>query len=101
VNRSSVTLDEHLADRLTTRFAQRVIEAAALPAPRADDVRESCEVSHDGQLLRVTCTITGSSHEQPWDGSEGEAVALVDEAADATAYLITKTTHYAWLRSRR
>jgi hypothetical protein len=97
----SVPLDEQLASRLAARFTERVLDAAALPAARAGDVTESCEISRNGSSLRLTCTITGSSHERPWDGSEGEAVALVDEAADDTAYLITKTPHYAWLRSRR
>jgi len=49
----------------------------------------------------TTCTITGTEHERPWDGSEGPAVALVDEAAESTAYLVTRTNKYAWLRSRR
>jgi hypothetical protein len=37
----------------------------------------------------------------PWDGSEGEAVALVDEAADSTAFLVTRAPPYAWMRSRK
>ena len=94
-------LDDSLASRLAARFAERVMDAAALPAARTTDVRESCEMRRDGQLLRLTCTITGSSHEREWDGSEGAAVALVDEAADDTAHLITSTPHYAWLRSAR
>jgi hypothetical protein len=94
-------LDDSLVTRLAARFTDRVMDAAALPAARAADVRESCEMRRDGQLLRLTCTITGSSHEREWDGSEGAAVALVDEAAGETAELITSTPHYAWLRSAR
>jgi hypothetical protein len=90
-------LDEQLASRLAGRFAERLIDAAGLPRARETDVSESCEVSHDGQLLHLTCTITGSSYERPWDGSETEAVALADEAAEDTAYLITQTPHYAWV----
>lgn len=93
-------LDQQFLLRLAARFTQRVMDATALPAARGGDVSESCEISRDGQLLRLTCTITGSSHERPWDGSESEAITLVDEAADDTAYLISKTPHYAWLRSR-
>jgi hypothetical protein len=95
------TLDDSLASRLAVRFAERVMDAAALPPARVADVQESCQMSCDGQLLRLTCTITGSSHELDWDGSEGAAVALVDEAADDTAYPITRTPKYAWLRSAR
>jgi hypothetical protein len=72
-----------------------------LQAGREPEVSESLEISRDGRLLRLTCTITGSSYERPWDGSEAAAVALADEAAEDTAYLITKTPHYAWLRSPR
>ena len=76
------------------------MDTAGLPPAREADVRESCEISRDGRLLRLTCTITGSSHERLWDGSDAEAVALVDEAAEDAAYLITRTGHYAWLHSR-
>lgn len=77
------------------------MDAAALPSARAADVQESFQMSRDGQLLRLTCTITGSSHERRWDGSHDAAPALVDEAADDTAQLITRTPHYARLRSAR
>jgi hypothetical protein len=94
-------LDHDVALRLATRFAERVIGATDLPPVRETDLRESCELARAPGLLRLTCTITGSTYKRPWDGSEGEAVALVDEAADDTAYLVTRTPHYAWLRSRR
>ena len=76
---------------------------AQLPSARRADVRESCELwtSGDPPLVGVTCTITGTEHERPWDGSETRAVALVDEAAESAAYLVTRTNKYAWLRSRR
>ena len=63
-------LDEQLASSLAARFTERVMDAAALPFARAPEVRESCETSRDGPLLRLTCTITGSSYDRPWDGSE-------------------------------
>jgi hypothetical protein len=94
-------LDDDVASRLAARFAERVMETAGLPPIREADLRESCELSRDAGLLRLTCTITGSCYERPWDSSEGEAGALVDEAADSTAYLVTRTPHYAWMRSRR
>jgi hypothetical protein len=71
-----------------------------LPPARKNDVSQSCEITRNGELLRLTCTITGSSYERTWDDTEAEASALVDEAAEDTAYLVTKTPHYAWLRSR-
>lgn len=94
-------LNDEVASRLAARFAERVMEATDLPPIRETDLRESCELRREAGLLLLTCAITGSSYERPWDGSEGEAVALVDEAADGTAYLVTRTQHYAWMRSRK
>ena len=94
-------LEDSLAGRLAARFAERVMNAAALPPARAADVQESCQMSREGQLLRLTCTITGTTHECDWAGSEGAATDLVNEAADDTASLITRTPHYAWLRRAR
>ena len=92
-----------LSDTLTERFTERVMNDAQLPPARRTDVRDSCELwtDTDPALIGVTCTITGSTYEHPWDGSDREAVALVDEAADGTAYLVTRTPPYAWIRSRR
>ncbi len=96
-----VWFDDELASRLAARFAELVMGATDLPLIRKSDLRESCELRREARLLRLTCTITGSSYERPWDGSEGEAVALVEEAADSTAHLVTRTPYYAWMRSRR
>jgi hypothetical protein len=96
-------LDADLASRLAQRFSDRVLAAAALPAARAGDIRESCEfaLNSDPPLLALTCTITGSTYEEPWDGSEATALRLTDDAAEDTAWLVTHTRHYAWLRSGR
>jgi hypothetical protein len=96
-------VDAQLLSRLVDRFTAGVLDAARLPPARASDVRRSCEISLSGdpRLLRLTCTITGSTYESPWDGSEDVAFSLVDEAADDTASLVARTPHYAWLRSRR
>jgi hypothetical protein len=88
-------LDGDVASRLAARFAERVRGATDLPPIREADLRESCELSRGSGLLRLTCTITGNSYERPWDGSEGQAVELVDEAVESTAYLVTRTSHYA------
>lgn len=95
--------DADLASRLAERFCERVTGAAELPAAHAADIRDSCEfaITDDPPCLRCTCTITGSSYERPWDGTEATALALTDEAADDTAYLVRRTPHYAWLRSGR
>jgi hypothetical protein len=96
-------LDTRLDTTLVERFAHRVLVRAGLPLARDDDLRASAEYSLDDEadLLSLTCTITGSTYEQPWDGSEVAAVSFTEEAADDTADLITQTRHYAWLRSRR
>jgi len=86
---------------LPERFADRVVEAAALPSARRDDLRESCEITTEPPELSLTCSITGSSYERAWDGSELQAMQLVDEAADGTAFLITGSRHYAWMHSQR
>jgi hypothetical protein len=95
-----VQLDQQLTSRLTAEFAERVTAEAGLAPARKNDVRQACEITRNGKLLRLTCTITGSSYERTWDGTEADASALVDEAAEDTAYIVTKTPHYAWLRSR-
>jgi hypothetical protein len=99
----SLRLDAQLAAKLADRFSEEVMRAAELPAARAKDIRDSCEpqISDDHSTFRLTCTITGSSYERPWDGSETAVLAMADEAAEDTAYLITRTPHYAWLRSAR
>jgi hypothetical protein len=93
-------LDNDVASRLAAWFADRVLRVADLPPIREVDLREFCGLSRDAGLLRLTCSITGSSYERLWDGSEGEAVALVDDAADSTAHLVMRTPHYAWMRFR-
>jgi hypothetical protein len=85
--------------RLAEQFADRVLQAAVLPRVRRDDLRESCEIAAQQPRLSLTCTITGSTYEREWDGSESQAMQLVDEAADSTAHLI-RARHYAWMHSK-
>lgn len=95
-------LDSGLDQKLVERFAEQVFALAVLPRAREADVRSAPEFwIEGGTTLGVTCGITGSSYETPWDGSEETAVALAEEAADGTAWLVTKTPHYAWLHSGR
>ncbi|MBA2460944.1 MAG: hypothetical protein H0V45_04125 [Actinobacteria bacterium] len=100
---SSEQLDRQLVSRVVERFGDGVLNSGDLPAARSEDVRASCEVrvNDDRSLLRLTCTITGSSYETSWDESEAVALGLADEAAEDTAYLVNRTPHYAWLWSSR
>lgn len=101
--RRTSMVDPQLKQQLVDRFTEQVFALADLPRAREDDVRAAPEfwLANEGATLGVTCTITGSSYEIPWDGSGEAALALADEAADGTAYAATKTPYYAWLRSRR
>src|ERR1700675_4090856 len=81
-------VDPELVSRVVDRFSEQVVRAADLPAARRQDVRESCQLrlSDYRSILRLTCTITGSSYEQPWDGSDAAVLALADEASQDTTY---------------
>jgi hypothetical protein len=94
-------LEAKLQHSLTKRFADHVMRAANLPLARRHDVEQAPSFSLEHGELRCTCGITGSTYATAWDGSEERAVALVEEAAAGTAFLLTKTPHYAWLRSSR
>jgi hypothetical protein len=98
---ADVPLDSRLASLVAARFAERVLDAARLAPARRSDLNESCELRLDDSVLRLTCTITGSSYERPWDGSDAGALGLADEAAEGTAHLIERTPHYDWMRSGR
>jgi hypothetical protein len=98
---ADVPFDSRLASLVAARFAERVLDTASLPLARQSDLSESCELRRDDSVLRITCTITGSSYERPWDGSEAGALGLADEAAEGTAHLIERTPHYDWMRSGR
>lgn len=86
---------------LANRFAQRVVELGRLSAERRADLRDSLTITVEPQRLSLTCGVTGSTYERVWNGSESEALALADEAAEGTAYLIANTPHYPDMRSRR
>ncbi len=96
-------LHADLVAKVAARFAHSVVEGARLPAARLSDLRDSCELSLVGQppLLTLTCTITGSTYECPWDGAETTALGLADDAAESTMRLVADTRHYAWLQSAR
>ena len=93
-------LDAPLREKLTQRFADRVMESAELPEERRADLERAPEFAVERGELRCLCRITGSTYAVPWNGAEDLAERLADEAADGTAFLITRSSHYAWLRSR-
>ena len=93
--REGASLDPQLTARLAVLFTDHVLDLADLPPVRADDVRDSFEIESGGHrlALRVICTITGSTYERDWDGSERTAVSLTEQAAEDTAYVVTRTPH--------
>jgi hypothetical protein len=94
-------LSADLEHALVERFAAYVMQAAHLPDARRSDVEQAPAFSVVGGEIRCTCRITGSTYFAEWDGSEAAAARLADEAAEGTAFLVTRTPHYAWLRSSR
>ena len=96
-------IEPQLASRVADRFSERVLDKTSLPVVRRADLRESCELhlSEDQGRLHLTCTITGSTYVRTWDGEDATVLALADEAADDTAFLVAETGHYSWLWSRR
>jgi hypothetical protein len=63
-------LDRGLDQKLVERFTEQVLALADLPLAREADVRSAPEFCIEaGTTLGVTCGITGSSYERPWDGS--------------------------------
>ena len=93
-------LDPTLRVSLVKRFADAVLEGAALPLARRGDVEEAPTFSAaDGEIV-CTCGITGSTYAEPWDGSRPSAEAFAESAGDSTAALVARTPknhHYAWL----
>jgi hypothetical protein len=74
---------------------------ADLPSARRPHVTESISFRVDSAQLACTCDITGSTKSSTWNGTPGDAEQLVDDLADETAFLISETPHYAWLRATR
>jgi hypothetical protein len=96
-------LEDAIERDAARRFADHVMREAKLPPQRRRDVEEALEfhVSADG-ALECTCTITGATYRhEHWNGDRAAVLALALDAGDGTAYLVTSTPHYAWLRSRR
>jgi hypothetical protein len=99
-----VTVDVELHESLAEVFSQAVMNGAALPAARRDDVQEAPTFSSRGGEILCTCDITGSTYSEPWDGTSAAAEAFAQTVGEATASLVarTKKNHkYAWLYARR
>jgi hypothetical protein len=99
-----MTLDASLRESLTSRFADAVMQDAALPAARRQDVEGAPSFSAaDGDII-CTCDITGSTYVEPWDGNAASAETFAQSAGKATAALVARTPknhHYAWLFASR
>jgi hypothetical protein len=89
---------------LVSRFADAVIDGAALPPARRADVEEAPTFSAaDGEIV-CTCSITGSTYAEQWDGSSASAEAFAKAAGESTAALVARTRknhRYAWLYASR
>jgi hypothetical protein len=72
-----------------------------LPEIRRRDIEESVTFEAEAGPFTCRCDITGPTNGDTWDGSLQRAEAVVDEAAEDTAYLVKKTGLYGWLHSRR
>jgi hypothetical protein len=99
-----MNLDASLRASLVSRFADAVMQDAALPATRRQDVEEAPSFSAaDGDII-CTCGITGSTYAEPWDGNAVSAETFAQSAGEATAALVARTPrnhHYAWLFASR
>ena len=97
-------LESSLHASLVTRFTDAVMLAAAVPTARRADVEEAPTFSAaDGEII-CTCSITGSTYAEPWDGSSASAEAFAKAVGESTAALVArrKENHlYAWLYASR
>jgi hypothetical protein len=97
-------LNGSLQASLVARYANAVMKGAALPVARRSDVEDAPTFSAaDGEIV-CTCSITGSTSAEPWDGTRAAAEAFADVAGESTAKLVARTTknhHYAWLYASR
>jgi hypothetical protein len=89
-----------LQSLLVHRFADAVMLGAAMPPARRADVEQAATFSVvDGEIV-CTCSITGSTYSEPWDGSRASAAAFAASVGESTAALVArrKKNHlYAWL----
>ena len=69
---------------LVQRFVDHVMSVAILPPGRRAEIEQAPRFWIEHTELRCTCGITGSTYAAAWDGSEGRAMNLADEAAEGT-----------------
>ena len=100
----ATVLDRDLHAALVKRFTDAVMQTAGLPAARQPDVQAASRFSSkDGEIV-CTCSITGSTYTQPWDGSRSAAEAFAQSVGEDTADLVRRTPknhQYAWLYAAR
>lgn len=97
-------LSAELEAALVRRYAELVMRRADIPAARRADLEASPRFTASDDWISCTCSITGSSYERTWDGSDASALAFADDVGDKTAELVQRTAknhRYAWLFARR
>jgi hypothetical protein len=90
--------DEALDARLATDFLESFAEAALLVQPNREAIRAELELEvgedADGRrAIQVGFRFAGSRQTAEWDGSDGDAEALVIEAAQAIAESLSLDPH--------
>lgn len=77
---------------------------AKVPPARRQDLENAPRFSTATDEIACTCSITGSTYVEKWDGKETSAVAFAERVGEATASLVKrvkKNHHYAWLYAAR
>jgi hypothetical protein len=80
------------------------MQTAELPPARRVDVEQAPTFSAAGGDIVCTCSITGSTYSERWDGRAALAEAFAQSVGETTGSLVRKTKKnhlYAWLYASR
>jgi len=96
----SVSLD--LARQMVASYTGAVMRIADIPEARRSDVSDSAlfSTTTNGEIL-CTCTITGSTYREEWEGTPEQALNFAVLVGEDTGELIRDSRYYAWLRAQR
>jgi hypothetical protein len=95
-----VNVDAALEQELVERFAQTVVRVAELSHSHVQDLQSSAHFAARPPEIVCVCDLTGSTERSSWDGTREAALTFATEAGNNTAWLITHTPHYGWLRGK-